>query len=482
MSENTDRAKTPTTKPKGAAAQPTGQPSQADELLATTAVEGSLAALDEARVLDPSWADTAAKDFLGHSAARVMGNAVATTDVEKLSLDRTVVTSIDSSMSDLIKDAAITDQKRSGRCWAFAGLNVLRAAAIKQLEVPDFEFSQNFIFFYSKLEKANWFLAQMIADADRRLDDREVAELLASPIGDGGWWPEFTFLVSKYGLVPKYAMPDTDSAANSAAMNKHLSELLRRATLRLRRAIEMDDDPDAVRLETMDAAFRMLATHLGVPPTEFVWQYRNKDGDFTRVGTLTPREFAEKYMPDPDVWAVVAHDPRPEISLHTLYGIDRSNRAVGARTANHVTAELEVLKDAAIAAVKAGQPVWFACDVKAQFDKDLGVWDAHLHDYEGVYGVDLAMNKAERLTTRSSAPTHAMCLTGVDLVDGEPRRWRVENSWGDTVGEKGYWTMNDSWFDEYVYQVVVPVTDLPEDVRAALDTEPTILPSWDPLA
>lgn len=147
-----------------------------------------------------------------------------------------------------------------------------------------------------------------------------------------------------------------------------------------------------------------------------------------------------------------------------------------------MTAELEVLKDAAIAAVKAGQPVWFACDVKAQFDKDLGVWDAHLHDYEGVYGVDLAMNKAERLTTRSSAPTHAMCLTGVDLVDGEPRRWRVENSWGDTVGEKGYWTMNDSWFDEYVYQVVVPVTDLPEDVRAALDTEPTILPSWDPLA
>ncbi len=191
MSENTDRAKTPTTKPKGAAAQPTGQPSQADELLATTAVEGSLAALDEARVLDPSWADTAAKDFLGHSAARVMGNAVATTDVEKLSLDRTVVTSIDSSMSDLIKDAAITDQKRSGRCWAFAGLNVLRAAAIKQLEVPDFEFSQNFIFFYSKLEKANWFLAQMIADADRRLDDRlhRVAEVALVGPSSPSWCP-----------------------------------------------------------------------------------------------------------------------------------------------------------------------------------------------------------------------------------------------------------------------------------------------------
>ncbi len=451
-------------------------------LASTISVPGSAAASDVRRQLDAGWVQRAGREFASHTDARVMGNAVATTDVEKLSLDRSIVAAIDSSVSELIADAPITDQARSGRCWAFAGLNVLRASAIRTLKVKDFEFSENFVFFHSKMEKANWFLSQMIADAHRPLDDREVADLLDSPIGDGGWWPEFTFLVGKYGLVPKYAMPDTASAGDSAAMNKHLSELLRRATLQIRRAIELGHDPDAVRIDTMAAVHRMLAIHLGVPPTSFVWQFRNSDDEFTRVGELSPLEFAQSYLPDPELWAVLAHDPRPGIELHRHYGLDRSNRAVGAGTANHVTGGLPELKQAVIASLKAGEPVWFACDVKAQFDKDLGIWDARLHDYRGLYGVDLSMTKAERLLTRGSAATHAMCFTGVDLVDGVPRRWRVENSWGDKVGEKGYWTMNDSWFDDYVYQVVVHVSDMPDAAQRALETTPIILPSWDPMA
>lgn len=437
--------------------------------------------MTEPRAVDPAWVASRNAALLADPAARVAGNAVATTDVEKLTLDRAVVTSIDPSVSDLIPDAAITDQKHSGRCWAFAGLNVLRARLIKELNVESVELSQSFVYFHDKLEKAAAFLARAIADAERPLGDREVTAALREPIGDGGWWPEFARLVAKYGMVPHYAMPDTDSAANSDAMNDHLATVLRRAALRLRAAVADGADPEPIRTAAMEDVHRMLTIHLGVPPREFVWQYRDKDKAFHRVGTLTPREFADRYAPGLEEFVVVAHDPRPEIPLNTRFGIERTDLMVGEPVQEHVTASLEVLKAAAVAAIRDGEPVWFACDVAKQRDKKAGIWDAALHDYEGLYGVGLSMTKAERLVSRESALTHAMCLTGVDLLDGAPRRWRVENSWGEEVGEKGFHTMNDSWFDEYVFQVVVRVGRLPQEVRAALEVEPVMLPSWDPM-
>ena len=432
--------------------------------------------------IDTSWVAQRNAAFLADPAARMAGNAVATTDVEQVSLDRAVVTSIDTSVSDLVPDASITDQKQSGRCWAFAGLNVLRASMIKDLELDSLELSQSFPFFYDKLEKANAFLTRVIAEADRPLDDREVVASLYSPIPDGGWWPEFARLVAKYGLVPAYAMPDTVSAGDSEAMNEHLATLLRRTALRLRAAVADGVDPEPLRVAALEQVHRMLCIHLGPPPEEFVWQYRDKNKEFHRVGTLTPRQFAQRYVTGVEEFVVLAHDPRPEIAVNTRYGMGRSDVMVGEPVQDHVTAELEVLKAAAIAAIQDGEPVWFACDVARQRDKKAGIWDAALHDYKGLYGVELSMTKAERLVARESALTHAMCLTGVDLVDGVPRRWRVENSWGDKLGDKGFHTMSDSWFDEYVFEVVVRASRLPEEVRAALETEPVILPSWDPMA
>ena len=392
--------------------------------------------------IDTSWVSQRNAVFLADPAARLAGNAVAATDVERVSLDRAVVTTIDTSVSDLVPDASITDQKRTGRCWAFAGLNVLRAAMIKELELDS----------------------------------------LYSPIPDGGWWPEFARLVAKYGIVPAYAMPDTVSAGDSDAMNEHLSTLLRRTALRLRTAVADGVDPEPLRVAALEQVHRMLCIHLGAPPSEFVWQYRDKNKKFHRVGALTPLEFAQRYATGVEEFVVLAHDPRPEIAVNTRYGMGRSDVMVGAPVQDHVTAELEVLKAAAIAAIQDGEPVWFACDVAKQRDKKAGIWDAALHDYEGLYGVDLSMTKAERLVARESALTHAMCLTGVDLVDGTARRWRVENSWGDKLGDKGFHTMSDSWFDEYVFEVVVRASRLPEEVRAALETEPVMLPSWDPMA
>ena len=432
--------------------------------------------------IDTSWVSQRNAVFLADPAARLAGNAVAATDVERVSLDRAVVTTIDTSVSDLVPDASITDQKRTGRCWAFAGLNVLRAAMIKELELDSLELSQSFPFFYDMLEKANAFLTRVIAEADRPLDDREVVASLHSPIPDGGWWPEFARLVAKYGIVPAYAMPDTVSAGDSDAMNEHLSTLLRRTALRLRTAVADGVDPEPLRVAALEQVHRMLCIHLGAPPSEFVWQYRDKNKKFHRVGALTPLEFAQRYATGVEEFVVLAHDPRTEIAVNTRYGMGRSDVMVGAPVQDHVTAELEVLKAAAIAAIQDGEPVWFACDVAKQRDKEAGIWDAALHDYEGLYGVDLSMTKAERLVTRESALTHAMCLTGVDLINGTARRWRVENSWGDKLGDKGFHTMSDSWFDEYVFEVVVRAGRLPGEVRAALETEPIMLPSWDPMA
>ena len=307
--------------------------------------------------IDTSWVAQRNAAFLADPAARLAGNAVATTDVEQVSLDRTTVTSIDTSVSDLVPDASITDQKQSGRCWAFAGLNVLRASMLKELELDSLELSQAFPFFYDKLEKANAFLTRVIAEADRPLDDREVVDSLYSPIPDGGWWPEFARLVAKYGIVPAYAMPDTVSAGDSDAMNEHLSTLLRRTALRLRTAVADGVDPEPLRVAALEQVHRMLCIHLGAPPSEFVWQYRDKNKKFHRVGALTPLEFAQRYATGVEEFVVLAHDPRPEIAVNTRYGMGRSDVMVGAPVQDHVTAELEVLKAAAIAAIQDGEPV-----------------------------------------------------------------------------------------------------------------------------
>lgn len=431
--------------------------------------------------LEPAWLADHNEALLADPLARAVRNAVATTGVEELSLDRGVVTSIDSSVSERIDDAPVTDQKHSGRCWIFAGLNVLRARIAAGTGLAETELSENFVYFHDMVEKCNIFLVRAIRDAGRPLDDREVLAELARPIGDGGYWPEFAALVRKYGVVPVWAMPDTDSATDSAAMDRHLSTVLRRAGLRLRADVAQGRDPEPTWRAALEDAHRILATHLGTPPTHFVWQYRDKDKNFVRAGSLTPRTFVEHCVGGLEDYVVLAHDPRPGIETNRRYAIDRSSAMVGEPDCEHVSVGLDVLKDAAVVAIGAGEPVWFSCDVIKQREKRAGLFHAHLHDYEALYGVRLDMTKAERLASGETGASHAMCLTGVDLVEGRPRRWRVENSWGDETGEKGYWTMDDSWFDEYVFHVVARVERLPEQVRAALRGPVTVLPSWDAL-
>ncbi|WP_163510450.1 aminopeptidase C [Fodinicola acaciae] len=421
------------------------------------------------------------KDFAARPAYRLMQNAVTQTAVADIALDRRVVTGIDGSVSHLLDDWKVTNQGKSGRCWMFAGLNLLRVGAAAKLGVKDFEFSQAYVQWWDKLERANYFLEAIIETADRDVDDRTVAHLLSSPIDDGGQWHMFAALVRKYGLVPKVAMPETDSAAATGAMNGILRKVLREGARALR---ALPDEPARRerKEEILKVVHRVLSIHLGTPPRTFLWQWKDDDKVFHRDGWLTPAEFADTYVQLPlDDYVCLVHDPRPSSPAGRLFTVQYLGNIVEAPPVVYVNTEIDVLRKLAMDSLVGGEPVWFGCDVGQQMSTELGMWDVRLYDYESVYDTDFGLGKADRLLHHESQMTHAMLFTGVDVVDGAPRRWRVENSWGEDKGNDGFWTMNDSWFGEYVFVIAARRSALPANLTAALDTDPIVLPAWDPM-
>ncbi|MEV6268008.1 aminopeptidase C [Kribbella sp. NPDC004138] len=421
------------------------------------------------------------KEFASNPQYRVMQNAVTQTPVNSIALDRQIVTSMDHSVSHLLDDWKVTNQKKSGRCWLFAGLNLLRAGAAEKLGVKDFEFSQNYLLFWDKFERSNFFLEAMIDTADRDADDRTVAHLLSDPIGDGGQWNMFVALVRKHGLVPKTAMPETESSSATAQLNDTLRKLLRQGARDLR-ALEGDEARRDRKREILTAVHRVLSIHLGTPPQKFLWQWKDSDKGFHRDGWTTPTEFAAAYVQLPvDEYVCLVHDPRPSSPVGRTFTVDYLGNVIDAPPVVYLNVEIDLIKQLTKDAIVGGEPVWFGCDVGKQMNADLGFWDAKLYDYGAVYDTDFTLDKAERLVHHETLMTHAMLFTGVDVVDGTPRRWRVENSWGDEKADSGFWTMNDSWFGEHVFEVAVRRSALPAELQARLDDEPIVLPAWDPM-
>ncbi|MGI8699606.1 MAG: aminopeptidase C [Nocardioidaceae bacterium] len=425
------------------------------------------------------------KEFSAAPHHRLMQNAVAKTPVEDIALDRSVVTSIDHTVSNLLTDRKVTNQEKSGRCWLFAGLNLLRTGAAEKLGVKDFEFSQNYTLFWDKLEKANYFLEAIIDTADRDVDDRTVAHLLYEPTSDGGQWNMFVALVRKHGLVPKSAMPETNSSSNTRGLNGALTVFLRKSARDLRAAAAGGASPERLRetkSELLEAAHRILAIHLGTPPTDFLWQWTAEDTSFHRDGTLTPLEFAERYITIPlGDYVCLVHDPRESSEQGRTYTVEFLGNIVGAPPVVYLNVAIDKLRELAMSTIVGKEPVWFGCDTGKMSNTKLGMWDAALYDFDSVYDVDTAMTKADRLVFHDSLMTHAMLFVGVDIVDGAPRKWRVENSWGEDSADKGLWTMNDSWFGEHVFEIAVRRDRLDPELQAALDQEPIVLPAWDPM-
>lgn len=412
-------------------------------------------------------------------------NAVTRVGVDEIALDHDVAAHISSTVSNRLDDWAVTNQKRSGRCWLFAALNLLRSGTRSRLGLKDFEFSQNYAMYWDKLERANYFLTSILDTADRGLDDRLVSFLLSSPLDDGGQWNMAASLFTKYGVVPKEAMPETYSSSNTGAMNAALRTIVRQGAKRLRTLVAeaaATDEVEAARGEILAQVHRVLTIHLGTPPRSFDWQWIDDEKNFHADGVLTPQQFFDKYVTvNLQDYVCLVDDPRPEHPKGAMLTVEHLGNVVGGDPVRYLNVDIGTAKKAAMDTVVAGEPVWFGCDVGPHLQRKDGVWDANLYDYAGVYDVDFTLSKQDRVRYQESAMTHAMLFTGVDVHDGAARRWRVENSWGSEVGQNGFFTMADSWFDEYVFEVLVNVKHLPEDLRTALQSEPLVLPAWDPM-
>ena len=428
-------------------------------------------------------------DFDGNPVYRMAQNAVCKIAVDDIALDRQVVTNSDFTFSHVLDDWSVTNQKSSGRCWMFAGLNLFRVGAMKKMNLKEFEFSQNYTFFWDKLERSNYFLQRMIEMVDRPVDDRCVAWLLDSPLEDGGQWNMFVNLIKKHGLVPQAFMPETESSSSSSRMNRILLNKLREGAQTLRDMASKDasfDELLGAKDEIITVIHRILSIHLGTPPTHFDWQWNDADKEFHRDGDMTPQQFAEKYITVPvDDYVCLVHDPRPTSPIGKTFTVECLGNVEGGAIVKYLNIDIDLMKQIAMKTIMDGEPVWMGCDVGKMMQSNLGLWDAKLYDYEGVYDTPFALDKAGRLQYHQTLMTHAMLFTGVDVIQENgrevPRRWRVENSWGADSGRKGFYLMNDNWFDQYMFEIAARKEYLPDELQAALETEPIVLPAWDPM-
>lgn len=417
------------------------------------------------------------------SSDRAIMNALTNNELPKLAFNRKFFTKHNNLFSHRIETSGITDQMKSGRCWLFAGLNMLRPKVIKKYNLKDFEFSESYLFFWDKMEKANFFLESIILTANLDLLDREMEQLLKWPIGDGGWWSYVVNLIEKYGVVPKYAMPETYNSSHSWIMNKIIFGKLREDATILRRMSREGTTKEELRtqkVEMLKVIYKMLVLNLGEPPADFIWRYEDKEGKVSLPEGYTPEEFCRKVV-DVDLEDYVALMNYPGKEYNKLLQFDKARNIYEEADPTFVNLDIEKMKEFTLKSILDDEPVFFACDIIKDGDFDKGILSPGIIDYQSVYGVDIEMSKEERVLYRESSANHAMVFTGVDVKDGKPVKWLVEDSHGKERGHEGHWTMYDDWFDKYLYVVIINKKYLPRGVKDLLKEEPIHLPPWDPM-
>ena len=441
----------------------------------------SVAAQTKNGGIDAKTLEQLRSSYTASPAQKAIKNALASTSIATLAINGENLAMCDTHFSHQVKTKGITDQKSSGRCWLFTGLNVLRAKMIEKYNLASMEFSQNYCSFYDLLEKSNLFLQAIIDTRALALNDRKVEWLLKNPIGDGGQFTGVSNLIMKYGVVPKEVMPETFQSNNTRNMRMILSLKLREYALALRNA-KNDKAASTLKVEQLTEIYRILVECLGVPPTEFEWTHRNRKGEVVSTEKYTPKSFYDKFIGE-DLegnYIMVMNDPAREYGK--VYEIEYDRHVYDGENWLYINLPIERIKEMAIASIKDNTAMYFSCDVGKFFNRDKGTLDLANFDYESLFRTSFPMNKSERIKTFASGSSHAMTLIAVDLDDaGKPRKWMVENSWGKKSGYRGNLIMTDEWFNEYMFRLVVERKYVPQDVLDMLKQKPTLLPAWDPM-
>jgi bleomycin hydrolase len=365
----------------------------------------------------------------------------------------------------------------------FTSTNVLRPQVMKKYNISKFHFSHNYLYFWDMFEKSNLFLENIIATTERPMDDRTVTEYFKSPVGDGGVWNLYYNLAQKYGVVPQEVMPETAHSNNTSQMGSLINERLRLGGYTLRTLAEEGKKTKELRVEKnniLKDIYRILALCLGEPPHQFTWRYKDNDGNVKELN-CTPLEFYQAITPadySPKNYIMIMNDPTRE--YYRVYDIENYRNTVEGINWVYLNLPNEDIKAAALASLKNNEPMYASCDVGKQFNRETGILDPEMYDYESLLGVKLHMDKKARILTRQSGSAHAMTLVGCDTDQNDkPVKWEFENSWGANNGHNGYLTFTDKWFDEYMFRIVIHRKYLNEKAIQALKTKPIQLPVWD---
>ena len=427
------------------------------------------------------------KDFESCSSSEFSMNALTRSKLEDVTMDWETFRTIDHTYSNVISAEMkkVTNQKASGRCWGFAALNLMRIELARKYNLGDFEFSQSYFMFFDKLEKANYFLENILTTLDYSSDSRLISWLVASPIQDGGQWDMFVNLMEKYGIVPQSVMPESLHTSSSRSMNQLITRQLRKFASILREKNAKGatlNELRTMKLSMMESIYNMLCMFIGKPPEVFDWQIRDKKNKFLRFRNVSPINF---YKDNVGIKlkdkVCLIHCPMDTKKNNELYTIKYLGNVIEGQIIKYLNININDMKKYAIKSLKNDEAVWFGCDVGKMFHRDVGVMDTELYNYELTFGINSNMNKSTRLEYGDSQMTHAMLFTGVDIKDKKPVKWRVENSWGTKGGCKGYYLMTDQWFDEYNYEVVIDKKYLPEKIKKLFNKKPVALNPWDPM-
>ena len=415
-------------------------------------------------------------------------NAMAQTSLSVLATDISTLKGVTrSEFSYQVNTKGITNQKQSGRCWLFTGLNVLRSQAINKHNLPKLELSQVYLFFFDQLEKSNLFLQGVIDTADKPFDDRFVDWLFCNPLSDGGTFTGVADLVEKYGVVPKEAMPETYSSNNTSQIASQMKWQLRDYGMQLRKLAASGSQKkqlEAEKVKMLGNIYHMLTLAYGVPPTEFRWEFRTASGSLVSDKTYTPKEFYKELWGDYNLneqTILVMNDPSREYGK--VYRIQYDRHTYDGHDWVYLNLPMEQIKPIAIEMIKNNEAMYISCDVGKFLNRSLGTCDMNNFDYKSLLGVDLTMDKRERILTHASGSSHAMTLIAVDVdaATKAPLRWMVENSWGKESGFNGNLIMTDEWLDEYMFRFAFDKKYVPAEILKLTKQEPILLPSWDPM-